>query len=137
VWLEPTLDQPQPPPWTAVVVNVAHPDDEDHAADWTRASGVAAGVPHRSARELAGGLRPLFDMAEQRRWGAVNQATPELALRGTDAELRDLFAAARRSLADWAKPDRPAATDAGRADRLLTAARAGGATRLTAALGQP
>jgi hypothetical protein len=137
VWLEPTLDRPQPPAWTAVVVNVASPADEDHAFDWTQASGVAAGVPHYAARELAGGLRPLLDQAEQRRWGAVNQATPELALRATDAELRELSDAARRSFGDWAAAGRPAATDAGRLNRLLAAARGGDARRLTEAVRQP
>ena len=127
----------QPPAWTAVVVNVANPADEDDAYAWTRPSGVAAGVPRRAARELAGGLRPLIDMAEQRRWGAVNQATPELSLKGSEAELRELFAVARKSFGEWSAPGRPVATDAGRSDRLLAAAKGGGVKRLAEALSTP
>jgi transglutaminase-like putative cysteine protease len=137
VWLEPTLDQPQPPAWTAVVVNVANPADEDDAYNWTRASGVAAGVARRAARELAGGLRPSFDPADRERWGAVNLATPEVALRGTEAELCDLFAAARASFGEWSAPGVAPPTDAGRIDRLLAAARGGDAARLARAVRQP
>jgi hypothetical protein len=137
VWLEPTNDQPQPPAWTAVVVNVAAPADEDDAFRWCLPSGVAPGVPRRAARELTGGLRPLIDMAEQQRRGAVNQATPVLRLRGTGAEVRDLLAAARRAFPAWAGPDRAVATDTNRADRLLAAARTGGVGRLADELGQP
>lgn len=137
VRMEPTLDQPQPPAWTTVVVNVAGPADEDDAFAWTRASGVMAGVPRRAARELTGGLRPLADPAEQTRRGAVNRATPEITLRGTEAELDGLRAAARRAFDGWAVPGRPADTDRGRTDRLLAAARTGRAEPLTDALRRP
>jgi hypothetical protein len=125
VWMEPTLDQPQPPSWTAVVVNVSKPSDEDDAFGWTRTSGIAAGVPRHSARELTAGLQPLFDVAEQLSWGAVNRATPETPLRGSTTDLGELSTLARRTFAEWAVPGRTAETDRVRMDRLLAAARTG------------
>jgi hypothetical protein len=121
--MEPTLNQPQPPPWGVVVVNVATPADEDEAFRWERRSGVMAGVPRRSARELSGGLKPLNDLAEQAKLGAVNQVTPAGAVKGTDAELTALFAAARKSFGEWST--KPPATDAGRIERLIAAAKGG------------
>jgi hypothetical protein len=134
VWLEPTLDQPQPPPWTAVVVNVASPADEDDAYAWTKASGVAPGVPRRAARELAGGLRPTFDVEQRVKERIVNEAVPAGRVAGTEAELRELFAAARRSFGEWSA--KPPATDAARVERLLAAAK-GGAKGLAEAVGRP
>jgi hypothetical protein len=133
VSMEPTLNQPQPPPWGVVVINVANPADEDEAFKWELRNGVMAGVPRRAARELAGGLRPLNDMAEQAKWGAVNQVTPAGAVNGTDVELAALFAAARQSFGEWSA--KPPATDAARIERLITAAKTGGAKGLADALG--
>jgi Transglutaminase-like superfamily len=134
VWMEPTMDQPQPPPWTAVVVNVANTADEDDAYAWTKLSGVAAGVPRWAARELSGNLRPTFDIEQRVRERIVNEAVPAGRITGTDAELRDLFAAAWRSFGEWST--KPPATDAARFKRLLAAAKSG-PTTLTEAVGRP
>jgi hypothetical protein len=124
VWLESSLNQMQPSPWTLVTLNVANPEDEDESFLPTRTRGVMQGAPHLSVRELSRELLPsLGSVRESDNLGSL--ATPEVALRGTDAELRDLFAAARQAHEGLTRDAEAGKLTPGRADQLLTAARKG------------
>jgi hypothetical protein len=124
VWLESSLNQVQPSPWTLVALNVANPEDEDKAFQPARTRGVVPGAPYLSVRELSRELLPKLNAATDAA-ETSNLATPEVRLRGTKQELDDLFAAARQAYAELVRKGEAGTIAPGRAEKLLAAARDG------------
>ncbi len=128
VWLEPSLTQSQPSPTTLVVLNVANPEDEDKAFDPVHVKHVMAGAPYLACPLLDSNLKNSFFRGEQ----IGSFAKPEVRLKGTEAEMAALNAAAQKRfalLAEQAGKSQPTDMDA-----LLAAARAGGPAALMEAL---
>jgi len=95
VTIEPSRNQNQPSPTTYAVINVATPDDEDHAEFASLRSGVMAGAPRLSSRDIDGGIVPLLED----HWNkfdsrVIGLAVPLAKLSATDAEWKALSAAA-------------------------------------------
>jgi transglutaminase-like putative cysteine protease len=91
VTIEPSRNQNQPSPSTYAVINVATPDDEDHAIFASLRSGVMAGAPRFSSRDIDGGLVP----AVEDNWAkfdtrTIGLAVPLAKLQATDAEWKAL-----------------------------------------------
>jgi transglutaminase-like putative cysteine protease len=134
VWLETSLDQVQPPPWTLVVINVANPADEDcRAFTPAKERGVAEGAPYQAVIELSADLRPDFTVRDE---SVSNYATPEVRFHGGDQDLKDLFTAARRAFAGLARQAADGKQDPERTGRLLTAAAGGDVRKVTEAVGR-
>ncbi len=94
VWLESTLAQFRPDPWTMAVLNVANPDDEDKAFEPLHLRYVMPGAAHLSVCELSESLYA-SDAVEE----ASNFARVERAIKGDEAALSDLLDAARTAFA--------------------------------------
>lgn len=95
VAVEPSRNQNQPSPSTYAVINVATPDDEDHAIFASLRSGVMAGAPRFSSRDIDGGIVPVTDDNRAKfDPRTVGLAVPLAKLQATDDEWKALTAAA-------------------------------------------
>jgi transglutaminase-like putative cysteine protease len=91
VWIESTLGQLQPKPYSLVVINVANPEDEDMAFDEALAhSYVARGAPFLAVHWIS-------DALDYRPGRTANLAYAEAELKVTSSELEELFAVARQA----------------------------------------
>jgi hypothetical protein len=129
VWLESSLNQLQPPPWTAVVLNVASPEDENLAFDRLHCRAVARGAPHLAVIEITADLA-----VDYARRTVGNSATPEVRLQAMPEEWKALWAAARQAHGGLVEKGEAGAWDGRQIGRLLAAARTSGATGLARAL---
>lgn len=130
VTIEPSNNQIQPDPSTYVVLNVANPDDEEHAEFASLRSGVMAGAPRLSSRDIDGGIVPLMNYKGIRfDTRVLGLAVPLAKVTATDAEWRALTAAATAAHAKLAvegkaggiKPERTSAVWGVLADKGVTA----------------
>lgn len=95
VTIEPSRNQNQPSPTTYAVINVATPDDEDHAVFPSLRSGVMAGAPRLSSRDIDGGIVPVTDgLWAKLDTRVVGLAVPLAKVSVSDADWRALAAAA-------------------------------------------
>ena len=133
VWLESSLGQFRPSPWTLVVLGVANPEDEDRAFDPLQTRQVMPGAAHLSVHVGSEDLYPA-PRIRQRLGGAGNLATAEARLSGTDGEMGELFTAARGAFEALARGCEAGEVDAARAEAVRSALRSRKATDLTVAL---
>jgi hypothetical protein len=130
-WVESTLGQYRPQPWTLVVLNVANPADEDLGFNHKiRYSGVMVGVPLWSVHNIAPPLLRHFE--PKKRVG--NVASVEAALKGTGEEISAAFAAARTAFERLAAGARKGELDRDAAARVEEALKKKSAVALRDAL---
>lgn len=115
VTVEPSRNQNQPAPTTYAVINVATPDDEDHAVFASLRSGVMAGAPRLSSRDIDGGIVPVTDdLRGKLDTRTIGLAVPLAKVQATDAEWRALTAAATAAHAKLTSEGRTGAIKAER-----------------------
>ena len=133
VWLESSLGQFRPSPWTLVVLGVANPEDEDRAFDPLQTRQVMPGAAHLSVHV---GSEKLFPAPRIRQplGGAGNVATVEARLNGTEGETAELFATARGAFETLARGCEAGEVDAARAEAVRAALRSRRATDLATTL---
>jgi peptidyl-prolyl cis-trans isomerase A (cyclophilin A) len=130
VWLESSLNQFQPRPSTLVVINVASPADEDDPTSFAPAAirNVVAGAPFLSVQELSKELLPSANVPTGETLGSL--ATPEVALACDADEFRALLRVAGQAFDRLPKERNADTAGESRAEKLLDAARTGGAKAL-------
>jgi transglutaminase-like putative cysteine protease len=133
VWAESTLNIFRPQPWTLVVLNVANPEDENKAFDPIHLRYIMPGAAYLSGCELSKELFPADLFPDD----ATNQAVSIAPITGSDAELADLFAAAKTAHAAMAKAATAGQLHAAPDAKLLAAIRSGKATAITTLLQPP
>lgn len=91
VWLEPTLNEWEPKPYTLAVLSVSNPDDENKAFDPVHLRYIMPGAAYLSAVDLDKNLTAAETLFTT---DATNWAKPVARLAGTDAERKEVWSSA-------------------------------------------
>lgn len=130
VWVESTLGQVQPQPWTLAVLSVSSPEDENKAFDPLHLRYVMPGAAYLSVIELSKELYPA-DLVKD---DATNIATAAARIAGSPEEINALFETARQSYKKLSEGCETGISSEGRMKRILVSAKSGKAADLAAAL---
>lgn len=118
VWIEPTLGQEQPAPWTLVVLNVANPEDEDRAFD-PRLDAMP-GAPWNAVIDLSEELMGVPGSNPEENW-----AKGVTRISGTADEWKQLLVAANKAFERITKEGRSTRPHIDRVERSLLSGAAG------------